>query len=123
MAIRSYRDLVVWQKSMDLVVDCYRATRSFPDGERFGLVSQLQRAAVSIPANIAEGRSRGHTKEFIRHVGIALGSLAELETHIEIAGRLGYLPSERGAALSARTSEVGRMLTALRVSLRRRLGE
>jgi four helix bundle protein len=85
MGIQSFRDLVVWQKAMELVVECYRITRSFPDAEKFGLTSQMQRAAVSIPANIAEGRERGHLKEFIRHLGIACGSQAELETHIEIA--------------------------------------
>lgn len=121
MGIESYRDLLVWQKSMDLVVECYGVTRGFPDAVRFGLSSQLQRAAVSVPANIAEGRGRGHLKEFLRHVGIACGSLAELETHVEIARRLGYLPPERGMSLTERAGEVGRMLTGLRTSLRRRL--
>ncbi|MGQ0635236.1 MAG: four helix bundle protein [Planctomycetaceae bacterium] len=121
MSIDSYRDLIVWQKSMALVLDCYAATRSFPDSERFGLSSQLQRAAVSIPANIAEGRSRGHLREFLRQLGIACGSLAELETHIEIGRRLSYIDGTRGGALADRTAEVGRMLTRLRTSLRRRL--
>lgn len=123
MPIRSYRDLVVWQKAMDLVVDCYRVSTSFPDSERYGLTSQLQHAAVSIPANFAEGRARGHLKEFIKHLGIACGSQAELETHIEIAFRLKYVDAHSQTRLNQRLAEIGRMLTALRTSLRRRLNE
>jgi len=123
MPIQSYRDLVVWQKAMDLVVDCYRVSTRFPDSERYGLTSQLQRAAVSIPANIAEGRARGHLKEFINHLGIACGSQAELETHLEIAFRLKYLDADAQSKLNQRLAEIGRMLTALRASLRRRLNE
>ena len=74
MAVRSYRELQVWQKTMDLVVECYSLAMRFPDSERYGLISQLQRAAVSVPANIAEGQGRGHTSEFIRFLGIAYGS-------------------------------------------------
>lgn len=123
MKIQSYRDLLVWQKSMDLVVECYGITQAFPESERFGLSSQLQRAAVSVPANIAEGRGRGHLKEFLRHLGIAFGSLAELETHLEIARRLGFV-SPKGADLIARHSdEIGKMLTGLRTSLRRKLND
>jgi len=85
MSVQSYRDLQVWQKSMDLVTECYRATQQFPKTEIYGLTSQLQRAAVSVPANIAEGQGRQHTKEFIQHLSIAYGSLAELETHLQIA--------------------------------------
>lgn len=117
MSIRSYRDLIVWQKAMELVVQCYRMTRQFPESERFGLTSQLQRAAVSIPANIAEGRERGHRKEFIRHLGIARGSQAELETHFEIAIRLGYFNPDQHPGVKNQIDEVGRMLTALRASL------
>ncbi len=82
MSLKSYRDLKVWQKAMDLVVMCYQTTKKFARSEIYGLVSQLQRAAVSIPANIAEGRERQHSKEFIQHLSIAYGSLAEVETHI-----------------------------------------
>lgn len=89
--IKSYQDLDVWQKAMDLVVMCYKLCKKFPKHEVYGLASQLQRAAVSVPANIAEGRQRQHVKEFIQHLSIAYGSLAELETHIQIAGRLGYI--------------------------------
>jgi len=97
-----------------------RYTEIFGRGE-VRLTSQMQRAAVSIPANIAEGRERGHIKEFIRHLGIACGSQAELETHIEIANRLGYCDAESQNALLSHNKQVGKMLTSLRSSLRRRL--
>jgi four helix bundle protein len=115
--IRSYRDLVVWQKAMDLAVDCYRATTSFPKHETYGLTAQLHRAAVSVAANIAEGRSRQHTKEFLYHLSVAYGSLAELETHIEIARRLTYLPAEEVVMLLHSCAAIGRMINGLRNSL------
>ncbi|MBV9866805.1 MAG: four helix bundle protein [Abitibacteriaceae bacterium] len=118
MNSRSYRDLEVWQKGMDVVVECYRATRNFPETEIYGLTSQLQRAAVSVPANIAEGQGRQHTAEFIQHLSIAYGSLAELETHIEIAQRLAYISSEDAQNILAQTSTVGRLLNGLLRSLR-----
>ncbi len=89
--MKSYRDLEVWSLSMDLVEDVYRETGKFPDEERFGLSSQMRRAAVSIPSNIAEGSGRKNAKEFIQFLYIAKGSLAELETQIEIAHRLNYM--------------------------------
>ncbi|MFH0811494.1 MAG: four helix bundle protein [Pseudomonadota bacterium] len=110
MGIKSYRDLEVWQKAMDLVVECYQITKKFPKKEAFGLAGQLQRAAISIPANIAEGRERQYTKEFIQYVSIAYGSLAELETHLLIAERLNYLDGNQVKRLLDMTSEVGRML-------------
>lgn len=79
MNIKSYRDLEVWQKAMDLVVVCYEITKEFPKNEIYGLTSQLQRAAVSIPTNIAEGQARQYTKEFIQYLSISYGSIAELE--------------------------------------------
>lgn len=91
MGIRSYRELEVWQKSIDLVVECYRISESYPKAELYGLTSQLRRAAVSVPANIAEGQGRSHTKEFLNHLSIAYGSLMEVETHLQIAARLNYL--------------------------------
>ena len=118
--VKSYRDLEVWQKSMDLVVECYHVTGKLPKAETFGLSSQLQRAAVSIPANIAEGRARKHTKEFIQHLSIAYGSLAELETHILISERLRYIDSDLTNKLIERTSTVGRMINGLRRSLKRK---
>jgi four helix bundle protein len=90
-AISSYRDLDVWNLGIDLVVSCYRITHSFPRQEEYGLSAQLRRAAVSVPSNIAEGHARASTGDYLRHLSIAHGSLAELETHLEIARRLGYL--------------------------------
>ena len=118
MSIHSYQDLEVWQKAMDLAEEVYRATKSFPKHETYGLLGQLQRAAVSIPANIAEGRERAYKKEFLHHLSIACGSLAELETHILIAGRLDYLDKEQVKILMDRTAEIGRMLNGLRRSLK-----
>jgi four helix bundle protein len=120
MTIRSYQDLEVWQKAMDLVEDCYRLTREFPKNEVYGLSSQLQRSVVSIPANIAEGRERGRTKEFLHHLSIAYGSLAELETHILIARRLNYVNEENLRQLMDKIAEIGRMLNGLRGSLEHR---
>jgi four helix bundle protein len=88
--MESYRELVVWQKGMDLVVAVYRLTATFPKSETFGLASQLQRAAVSIPSNIAEGNALKQTKAYLRYLAIASGSLAEVETQLDIAERLGY---------------------------------
>ncbi len=116
----SYRELDVWQKAMDLVVACYEATGYFPNREIYGLTSQLRRAAVSVPANIAEGRGRQHTAEFIQHLSIATGSLAELETHIEIAQRLGYIDPALLENLLIQTRGVARMLNAWRNALRRK---
>ena len=120
MGLKSYRDLEVWQKAMDLVVACYQTTKKFPKNEVYGLINQLQRAAVSIPANIAEGRERQHSKEFIQHLSIAYGSLAELETHIQIAERLTYIDINQLKKLLDKTAEIGRMLNGLRKSLEKR---
>ncbi|MEW6673234.1 MAG: four helix bundle protein [Thermodesulfobacteriota bacterium] len=84
MTLKSYRDLEVWEKAMDLVVICYQTTKKFPKNEVHGLAGQLQRTAVSIPANVAEGRQRQHAKEFLQHLSIAYGSLAEVETHVHV---------------------------------------
>ncbi|MBZ5502136.1 MAG: four helix bundle protein [Acidobacteriia bacterium] len=89
--IKSYRDLLVWQKAMDLVVASYGIAKKLPAQEMYGLVTQIQRAAASIPANIAEGHGRKHRGDYLHHLSIARGSLLELETHLLIAGRLGYL--------------------------------
>ena len=88
---RSYRDLIVWQKAIDLVAEIYKATDTFPDREKYALSSQMRRAAVSIPSNIAEGRSRSTRKDFINFLHTALGSGTELETQLIIGKRLGYL--------------------------------
>lgn len=118
--IRNYRDLEVWQKPMDLVVICYQMTNEFPKTETYGLASQLQRAAISIPANIAEGRHRQHSKEFLQHLSIAYGSLAELETHIQISQRLHYINDNQAEQLLDRTAEIGRMLNGLRKSIEKK---
>ena len=120
MAGNSYRDLEVWQRAMDLVVACYRLTKAFPASELYGLTGQLQRAAVSVPANIAEGQARQHTKEFLHHLSIANGSLAELETHIQIAERLGYIKGRAIQETSLQSDQVARMITGLRKSLKAR---
>ena len=111
--IRSHRDLIVWQKSMDLVVSVYRATESFPKAEVYGLTSQIRRAVTSIPANIAEGQGRRLTKEFLYFLANARGSLWELDTHLESAARLGFLTSEVHKELRLQLDEVGRILNGL----------
>ena len=111
--IKSYRDLSIWQYGMQLVVDVYRKTSSYPSEEKFGLQSQIRRAAVSIPANIAEGHARGSRREYHRFSTISMGSLAELETHILLSERLGYLSDEQSTELLVKCDELGRMLRGL----------
>jgi four helix bundle protein len=123
MTITNYKDLEVWQKAMDLVIECYQITKSFPKHEVWGLAGQLQRAAVSIPANLAEGRTRQHTKEFIQHVSIAYGSLAELETHIQIADRLNYIDKCQVDSFMGKAAAIGRMLNGLRRYLEKKRNE
>ncbi len=112
--MRGYRDLETWHRAMKLVKAVYIATRQFPRDELYGLTSQLRRAAVSIPSNIAEGCGRNSRKELHYFLGQARGSLAEVETQLEIAKDLGYLTSESKAALLADAAQLGRMLTGLR---------
>jgi len=119
MSESGYRDLQVWVKAMALVEDVYRVTAAFPDSERFGLTSQMQRAAVSVPSNIAEGYGRGGG-DYSRHVSIARGSLMELETQLEIAVRLKYLPRDQARPIRHTAQEVGRMLTGLSKALKGR---
>ena len=119
--MKSYQDLEVWQKAMDLVVSCYKITEKFPKSETYGLTSQLQRAVISIPANIAEGRHRQHSKEFLQHLSIAYASLAELETHIQIAGRLDFVKQDKIDDLLNKTGEIGRMLNGLRRSIDKKI--
>jgi four helix bundle protein len=101
---------------MQLATDIYRITRAFPKSETYGLVSQMQRAAVSIPSNIAEGHSLKYKKAYLRHLAIASSSLSELETQIDISQRLGYLP-EKDRSVMSQANEVGKMLSGLRQSL------
>jgi len=111
--IRSYRDLHVWQRGMDLVVASYELVKRLPPQEKYGLVSQIQRAAVSVPANIAEGHGRRHLGDYLHQLSVANGSLRELETHLLIANRLSYLKISEIEPVLAMTTDVGRMLTAL----------
>ena len=117
VSIQSYRDLVVWQKAMDLVTAIYRVTKNWPRDEAFGLTSQIRRAAVSVPSNIAEGRGRGSSNEFRSYLSVAYGSLIELETQVQIARNLEYLTPDAAADLLAAAGEVGRLLNGLRKSL------
>ncbi len=92
--VNSYKDLLVWQQAIDLTVNIYALTSNFPKSELFGLASQIQRAAISVPSNIAEGHARDSTKEYLRFISIALGSLAEVETQLVIANKLQFLNDE-----------------------------
>jgi four helix bundle protein len=120
MAIKSYRDLEVWQRSRKLVGRVYRLTATFPKDEIFGLSSQLRRAAVSIPSNIAEGKSRRATREYIRFLDIAYGSVAEVETQLFIACDLGYTSEKKLELLFKEYSEIGRMTNGLISSLEKK---
>jgi four helix bundle protein len=116
--LSSYRELKVWQLGVALVTKIYKLTKDFPITERYGVTSQIQRAAVSIPANIAEGHARDSTKEFLHHLSFALGSLAELETLLHVANQLNYLPTWTFDELSDHCNEIGRMLRGLQKSLK-----
>lgn len=113
----NYSDLLVWQKAMDFVTAIYRITERFPDEERFGLSSQIRRAAVSVPSNIAEGHGRKLTGAYINHLSIAYGSLMELETQIQIALRLNFVSADKASSLLEQASEIGKMLNGLKQSL------
>jgi four helix bundle protein len=117
----NYKQLRVWQIGMELVGRVYRMTGSFPKQEAFGLSSQIQRAAVSIPANVAEGHTRGTTKEFLRYVTMSHGSLAELETMLLVALDLRYVSAKDYDQLAALCDSAGRMLAALRRALTKKL--
>lgn len=119
MPVKSYRDLVVWQKSMELVENVYKLTASFPKNEEFGLKSQMRRAAVSIPSNIAEGQARNHPREFLQFSHIAMGSLSEVETQIEVSVRLSILSAKEVEKATSLCQEVGKMLHGLANSLQR----
>jgi len=113
MGTSSYRDLVVWQRAMDLVEDVYRYTRAFPREEMFGITSQMRRCAISVPSNIAEGKGRYSRRELTQFLFHARGSLLELQTQISIAERLRYLDKSSAAHLLNRSAQVGRMLNGL----------
>jgi four helix bundle protein len=121
MTLKSYRELDVWQVAMELAERCYHATKAFPKNELFGMTSQIRRAAASIPANIAEGQGRNHTKEFLNYLSIARGSLMELETHLILSDRIGLLKEAKVETLLVLTDRISRMLSRLRKSLEKRV--
>jgi four helix bundle protein len=116
-ALKSYRELEVWRCAMDVVEEVYRFSKEFPTDEKFGLTSQIRRAAVSVPANIAEGYGRVHRGDYIRHLSVANGSLMELETHLLIAGRLEYLKKEKVKKAWGLIQQTSKMLSTLIKSL------
>ena len=111
--MRSHRDLVVWQRAMKLAVDVYKVTETFPKKEMYSLTDQIRRAAASIPANIAEGHGRRTDGAFARHIDIALGSAAELDTHLLLALEIGYLSPEQHRSLEEELTIITKMLYAL----------
>lgn len=121
MTIRSYQDLDIWKRSMTLVTAVYAISDGFPKSEQYGLTSQLRRSAVSIPSNIAEGRAKRTTRDFMRFLNIAYGSMAELETQLMIAANLQYCTSADIAPLLEETAEIARMTNGLLQSLEQKL--
>ena len=121
MNVKSYRDLVVWQKSMDLAVDVHPVALGFPKAELFGLTSQINRCATSVPSNIAEGHGRRTTGDYIHFLSISRGSLNELETQLTLAMRHGYISEAVHDRFLELTNEVGRLLNGLMDALERRL--
>lgn len=111
--INSFRDLKVWQKSMELVTEVYKQTKTYPAEELYGLTSQIRRSAVSVPSNIAEGYGRRSTGDYTRFLQISIGSLYELDTQLEISYNLGYLSNESFGVLNSSCSEIGKMLNGL----------
>jgi four helix bundle protein len=111
--ISSFKDLLIWQKSMDLVVDTYQILTKLPPKEDFALKSQMQKSVVSIPSNIAEGFGRNHTKDFIRSLNISMGSLFELQTQYEIAFRLNYLTIEEFNNINQKCVEITKMTSTM----------
>jgi four helix bundle protein len=109
----TFEDLQAWRLAMDLVVEVYHQTQRWPKDERYGLVSQIRRAAASIPSNIAEGKGRASDREFTKFLEYARGSLYEVQTQLKIASRLAYLPPETASALEIQAAEVGRVLNGL----------
>lgn len=120
MTIKSYQDLDVWKMGMDLTFKIYKLMKTFPMEEKFGLISQIQRAAVSIPSNIAEGWGRGSTKEYIQFLRIARGSVYEMETQIMIANKIDYLNEATMQDILQQTNAIGKMLLSLIRSLEKK---
>ena len=122
MIQRSFKDLIAWKKGMELVTSIYDATETFPSHEQFGLTSQLRRASVSVPSNIAEGKAHYSNREFVRFLRHARGSLAEIETQVLIAQQRRYLSNPAAEKLSQQLDELGRILSGLINSLKDREG-
>ncbi|NLL15311.1 MAG: four helix bundle protein [Fibrobacter sp.] len=116
-SLKTYRELTVWQKSIDLTVKVYKLTRFFPAEEKFGIISQMRRAASSIPANIAEGQARNTKGEFLQFLGIARGSVAELETFVTLSEKLEFLNQKDSEILFHDLEEINKMLHGLTKSL------
>ena len=123
MQVRCYQDLIAWQKAISLVTEVYAVTAQFPRRETYGLTSQLRRASISIPSNIAEGHGRATKGEFLQFLGHARGSLCEVQTQIFIGRKLGYLTQEQQEVVIAQTDEVGRILNGLIASIERKKTE
>jgi four helix bundle protein len=117
--IKSYRDLLAWQKSMDLVTMVYELTRQFPREELFGLATSMRRATVAIPSKIASGHERDNTREYIQHLASALGSLSEVETQIEVAKRLGYINDQQQEQFNKLASDTAKIINGLTNSMER----
>jgi four helix bundle protein len=118
-SIKTFRDLLAWQKSIALVTEIYRAGKSFPKEETYGLTGQMRRSAISIPSNLAEGYARRSRAEYGRFVQIAIGSLYEIQTQLVIASNLGYVTQDRFNELHEQTREIERMLSSLHQKLSR----
>jgi four helix bundle protein len=123
MGLTSYQALIVWQLGMKIAKETYSLTKQFPKEELYGLTSQTRRAAVSVPANISEGHARGSTKEFIRHISIAQGSLAELAAHLLLATELEYCTKSTINPIFAHCSEESKMLSILRRTLKAKISK
>jgi four helix bundle protein len=120
MPVKDYRELIVWQKSMDLVEAAYRLTAGFPKEEIYGLSIQIRRSAISVPSNIAEGQARNTTRDFLHFLSIAYGSLKELETQVLISERLCYINASIRDSLLKSTIEVARLISGLKSALKKR---
>jgi four helix bundle protein len=119
--MKSYRELDVWQISMELAEKIHAVSKNFPQDETFGLKSQIRRAAYSVPSNVAEGFGRGHTKEFIQFINTAYGSLCGTETQLTLAVKFKYIPREEAIEIWALTQRIGMMMTKLKKALQKRL--
>lgn len=113
MKVKSYRDLIVWQKSVDLVTEVYKILRSFPEEEKFGLTSQIKRSCISIPSNIAEGYGRKYIKDYVRFLQISRGSLFEMQTQFQISINLGFTTEKQINTILETSVEIEKMLNTL----------